>query len=115
MREFRGRIKSWTDANNALGDKDSRVIDNNTKLVRDAEDNIHVQFHNTSVVSYYKCTEDVIIRNGGWDTMSTYRRIEDYSFVNLNRKDWTWYVNVKGEGFESPIDYVDGMNIGGLL
>lgn len=68
---------TWDAATALLGTRDSRVIGNNTRLIRNAEDEIDIRYHSTDVIEIRR-DGWLILRNGGWHTTTTAKRFLDY-------------------------------------
>lgn len=80
--------------------QDSKVIGNNTRLIRHS-DYIGVQLHDTEVVKIYP--EHYILNTGGWKTVTTKARINQYSPARVYQRNHIWYV-------EDSLFY-DGMQV----
>jgi hypothetical protein len=78
-------------------------VGNNTYLKRRG-DNVAIQLHNTDVVTY---TPDnaAILNSGGWRTVTTKARINDYIPGHLYTEAGVWYVSYHGTTYA----YSDGM------
>lgn len=56
----------------------SRKMGNNTYLHRDGGDSISLRLHSTDVVTWYR-NGDIKLNTGGWNTVTTRDRINEYS------------------------------------
>ena len=66
---------TYPDAASVLGTRDSRKLANNTRLVRLwGNDGIAVKLHSTNVVTF-RPNGDIVLRTGGWNTLTTRDRI----------------------------------------
>ena len=81
-----------------------RKIGNNTLLVRVDEDTIAVRLYRTNVVTM-KRNGQYILNSGGFQTVTTKARINEYGPVLVYQKDFQWYIK-QGEYF---FQFVDGM------
>lgn len=79
-----------------------RPIANNTRLRRIDDDTIAVVFHDTAVVTYH-ADGMMTIYGGGWDSMSTRRRIAEYSPMRLSTSGGQWIIGWTGEHTEPKI------------
>jgi hypothetical protein len=91
----------WTQAferaEEYLGAKSNRPLQNNTRLVRVTTDAISVVLHNTSVVTYHRSGEFTIY-GGGWNSVTTKARIREWSPIrSLYSVDGAWVVGHTGE------------------
>lgn len=74
-----------------------RPIANNTRLRRIDDDTIAVVFHETAVVTYHR-DGMMTVFGGGWNSMSTRRRISEYSPAIIGTTtDGDWIVGYTGE------------------
>ena len=91
--------------------KDSRKIANNTYLMRIDSNTIGIKLHDTFVVTYKK-NGSIILNSGGWKTVTTKARINDFSPVWLTQEKGEWYVNSSYSwSFEGRYIFKDGMQI----
>lgn len=101
-------LKNFNSADRALGDKDSRVIGNNTKLVRRNPSTIVVKLHGHPVVKY-KSSGRTFVSSAGYKTDTTKDRINRYTprGVSVVQRDFEWYL--KHNGDKTP--FRDGMEV----
>jgi len=64
-----------------------------------------IKYHNTIVVEYLP-DGSCILRSGGWKTVTTKRRINEYSPVRVYQQNFEWYI---ADGKDTPTPFVDGM------
>jgi hypothetical protein len=107
MVDFAG--KSYREANERLGSRDSLNIGWHTTLERRGEDQIAVKYHATDVV-IYDSDGSVTLDSGGWKTQTTKTRMNDYSPLGVRSVKGVWRV---GKGYNGPsVAFRDGMSIG---
>jgi hypothetical protein len=70
--------------------KHSRKVANNTDVI-DRGDHVAIRLHNTDVVEVYP-DGTYVLDSGGWHTVTTKQRINEYSPANVYQKDWNWYL-----------------------
>ncbi len=104
-------IKSWPQANDYLGKKDDRPLPGKaTRLQRRPDGTIAVRYHNTDVVTYDingTCT----LRNGGWQSVTTKERMNEYSPATVGQEKGCWYIGRYWQG-QPRSEFYDGMIIG---
>ncbi len=71
--------------------RDSRKLGNNTYLIRKANGDIAVRLHNTDVVTYHP-NHDITFDSGGYRTMTTKARINEFAPVILSQKNGHWSI-----------------------
>lgn len=74
----------------------SRKLANNTYARRRGEDAIAVQFHDTDVVTYYR-DGLVMLNTGGWHTVTTKARMNEFGprWLNVASDRGRWYISVQ--------------------
>lgn len=84
-------------------------IANNTRLYERENNSISIQLHNTDIVTY-KANGDIVLNSGGWKTVTTKSRINEYleKWI-ITQHNSIWYL---GHGWDSP-EYLfeDGITI----
>jgi len=87
-------LKNFRTADQALGNKDSKTIGNNTKLVRRNPSTIVVKLHGHVVVKYNSSGE-TLVSSAGYKTKTTKDRINRYtpSGFNVRQRDGVWYAS----------------------
>jgi hypothetical protein len=98
-------ILNFADADRYLGSKSDRPAyrGKSTRVRRIDADSIGILLHQTYVVTYHRDGR-IILNSGGWRTVTTKARINEFSPASVHQKDFAWYLN--GEDFE------DGVNVG---
>ena len=100
-------IKSFQDAEAALGSKDSKKLENNTVLVRLDENRIVVQLHQTNVVTYCRYG-DIVLNSGGYRSATTKDRINGYApCAGLFQKGGEWFLST----VDGPKPFTDGIKV----
>jgi hypothetical protein len=87
------------------GDKTSRKVGNNTYLKRRG-DSVAIRLHDTDVVTY-AADNSATIDSGGWRTVTTKSRINEYIPGHLYTEAGVWYVGYYGATYT----YCDGMTL----
>jgi len=82
----------------------TKKLKNNTYLVRIDSDSIGVQLHNTIVVTIHK-DGTYTLNSGGWQTVTTKQRINEYCPVRVNQRKFQWYVG------DEDIPFRDGIKV----
>lgn len=82
---------SFFSAQSFLGKKDKKKLGCNTWLIKIDNDTIGIKYHNTFVIQY-KLGGNVILNNGGWDTPTTKKRLNDFTNARVWQKNFNWYV-----------------------
>jgi hypothetical protein len=78
----------WADAK--LSGRDRRKVANNTYLIR-REGSIAVRLHDTDVVTYLP-NGDIVLNSGGWQTVTTKGRMNDYTDARIGSTKGVWSV-----------------------
>lgn len=107
----------YIDAKNILdnkrgGDKNSKKIANNTYLKRYDDGTIAVRLHQTDIIQY-KPNGDIILNSGGWRTVTTKARMNEYlprPYGVLQEKG-VWYVQITPNGWNKDLVYNDEMTL----
>jgi hypothetical protein len=85
--------------------KDSKKLRNNTYLQRRGQD-IAVRLHSTDVVTFHP-NGDVTLNTGGWNTIITWDRINDYAPYRMHNERGVPFLSVCG----LTVPFVDGMTV----
>lgn len=76
-------IDTYAAANRVLDGRDSRVVANNTRLVRDDfTGNIKVRLHETDIITYLDDGR-IMLNDGGWPTVTTAQRMHAMTPANV--------------------------------
>lgn len=82
----------------------TKKLKNNTYLVRLDSETIGVQLHNTIVVTIHG-DGTYTLNSGGWQTVTTKDRINEYSPVRISQRKYQWYVG------DEDIPFKDGIRV----
>ena len=82
----------------------TKKLKNNTYLVRLDSETIGVQLHQTIVVKIHN-DGTYTLNSGGWQTVTTKQRINEYSPVRVNQRKYQWYVG------DEEIPFKDGIRV----
>ena len=111
-RKRRVPINNYFAAETRLGKRESRKIDNNTYLIRRGPQEIALRLHNTDIATYWGAdhpnAHKITLSNGGWLTLTTKRRLNEWTPAFISQKNWQWTVrNADG----TDIAFENGMAI----
>jgi len=79
-----------------------RKLGNNTYLVVRDDNGYSVKLHDTEVVIHYK--DRIVLNSGGYKTLTTKSRMNDYSTHTIYQKNHVWYV-------DNEIPFEDGITL----
>lgn len=81
-----------------------------TKLFEDPDGSWRVQYHATDVISYNAGTGKYKLDSGGWATMTTAKRMNQYlpDGYCVYRRDWVLYVTTPDH---DRLELIDGMEV----
>jgi len=107
-------IRSYEQANEYLGKKDSRPLRYKTRVNRRGE-NIAITHHDTDIITYQP-SGSVIIDTQGWHTSTTKERLNNYLPIIRNNRwsqriyqeDSIWYIE---DGYRNSLVFADGMKL----
>ena len=86
-----------------------RKLGNNTYLVIRDDDGYGIRLHDTEVVIHYK--DRIVLDSGGYKTLTTKARMNEYTPFNVIQKQKVWYVD--GTPFEDGITLYNNGTIKG--
>jgi hypothetical protein len=95
-------IQTFANAEDALAGRDARKIANNTRAVRLDADTVGIVLHQTAIVKYRRNGE-IVLNSGGWKTVTTKARMNEFSPVSVRQSAGEWFAN--------GIEFEDGMVI----
>lgn len=100
-------IESYSTAEKALGNRRSRVIGNNTELIRKGDD-IAVELHGNEIIRFFS-NGNVRLSSRGYETSTTKDRLNRYTprGVSVRQRDYKWYLTRRGK----EIPFEDGMTL----
>jgi hypothetical protein len=119
MAKLKVTPKNFVQAQQVLGTKSSVRLGNNTFLERIEESDsfklkIVVRLHNTNIVEFHSDGR-VTLHTGGWRTVTTKDRINQFITGRVYQKDHQWYYvghNLEGAlDWEHPDDFTEGYNV----
>lgn len=96
----------YTTACDKLNGRDTKKVANNTYLERIDSETIGVRLHRTHVVTIH-ADGSYRLNSGGWRTVTTKSRINDFAPVRLSQRRGEWYVEHGG----GEVLFRDGMEI----
>ena len=98
---------NYEEANKLLGNKQvKRTGETATTIERLDSTTIGIRYHSTIVVRIH-ADGSYTLDNGGWQTLTTKKRINKYTPVQIWQEQFTWYLDVDGK----IIPFVNGMTI----
>lgn len=86
----------------------SRKVANNTFEWTESDGTRHIRLHKTDVVTF-KPNGDVILNTGGWRTLTTKARINEFAPVTVYSDRGTWYATNGNWHTAERTPFVDGM------
>ena len=87
---------------NELAQTKKRKLGNNTYLVVRDDNGYGIRLHDTEVVIHYK--DRIVLNSGGYKTLTTKARMNDYSTHTIYQKNHVWYV-------DNEIPFKDGITL----
>jgi hypothetical protein len=97
---------TYANACDKLNGRDSRKVGNNTYLERINSETVGVRLHNTHVVTIH-ADGSYMLNSGGWRTVTTKSRINDYAPARVTQRAGEWFVRHDG----IDIEFRDGMTL----
>jgi hypothetical protein len=85
-----------------LAQSRKRKLGNNTYLVVRDDNGYGIRLHDTEVVIHYK--DRIVLDSGGYKTVTTKARMNDYSTHTIYQKNHVWYV-------DNEIPFEDGITL----
>jgi len=85
-----------------LAQSRKRKLGNNTYLVVRDDNGYGIRLHDTEVVIHYK--DRIVLNSGGYKTLTTKARMNDYSTHTIYQKNHVWYV-------DNEIPFKDGITL----
>jgi hypothetical protein len=99
---------TYAEANTILGNKDRKVLGNNTALERRDNGTIAVRLHNTDVVVFHPDYR-VVLNSGGFKTKTTKDRLNSYSGHRVYVRKGVWLVDGIWCADNPPCVFHDGI------
>jgi hypothetical protein len=97
---------TYASACDKLNGRDSRKVGNNTYLERINSETVAVRLHRTHVVTIH-ADGSYTLNSGGWRTVTTKSRINDYAPARVTQRAGEWFVTLGG----IEVDFRDGMTL----
>lgn len=97
---------TYASACDKLNGRDSRKVGNNTYLERIDSQTVGVRLHRTHVVTFH-ADGRYTLNSGGWRTVTTKSRINDYAPARVTQRAGEWFVRHDG----TEIEFRDGMTL----
>lgn len=94
----------FSTASATLKKRESKKVGNNTYLVRISPETIGVKLHNTFVVEIHS-DGTYTLNSGGWRTVTTKDRINNYSPVGISQRKYEWFVG------DENVPFYDGIRV----
>src|SRR3990167_5719753 len=85
---------------------ESRIVARNTVEYRTPEGDRVVRLHQTDIVTF-KVNGDIVLSSGGWRTVTTKDRINQFAPVRVYAERGVWYVS----NGDAAIPFVDGLTL----
>lgn len=95
----------YTKSLELLKNRETKKVANNTYLVR-LEDCIGLKFHDTIIIKFYKDSQ--MLQVGGFQTTTTKQRLNTFSSIKINQRNFIWYVNNETPFFDGITIMKDG-------
>jgi hypothetical protein len=111
-------VHDFPSAEAFLGEREHRALCNNTVLHRLDADAIAVRLHETDVVTYHR-DGTFTLNTGGWHTLTTMSRINDFTPVGINvyRESFVPYIGQHDSldvRWVGRVELVDGIRVDDL-
>ena len=120
MAKLKSHPKTYAEAVEVLNGRISMKLGNNTYLEvpPGQHDFVAVRLHSTYIVKFW-ADGQVTLHTGGWQTVTTKDRLNEFISQHIYQKDYVWYVvGHTPEGaydWDNPVEFTEGMNVGGGL
>lgn len=104
------RYGGYADHDRYLGSRQERPAEYNTRIRRDGTD-IVVRYHNTDILRFLR-NGDIIVHDGGWQTVTTAKRINRALYsrgARVYSKKYRWYLH--RIGWEGDTIFFSGARI----
>jgi hypothetical protein len=104
------KIRSFEQAESFLSGRMERNVPSirSTTIVKIDPFTIAVRYHGTSVVLFEKSGR-ITLNSGGFRSVTTKRRMNEFSPVQVYQRNWTWYVKENGVEKEFSDYYTIGL------
>jgi len=78
--------------------RSKRKIGNNTRAYIEYDGSVSIELHSTKVVVLYP-NGLVKLQTGGWQTITTKDRINQYSPVKVYQRNYEWFVKINSKEY----------------
>ena len=89
-------IQNWKDAKaimeTARDKKKGKPIANNTRLWEDWKGDYEIRLHGNVIIRINK--EGMSLHDGGWKTVTTKARLNDWTPYHVYQKNWEWILRI---------------------
>jgi hypothetical protein len=85
---------------------------NNTWAKIQPDGSVTITFHRTTIVTIHP-DDSITLHSGGWRTVTTISRMNDYVGNRIFQKRGDWFVTRRSEDGVVTVPYVDGMTLAG--
>ena len=105
--EFKKIAKSRAKIYQEQGIVSSKLVKNNTRLTIYKNGDKVLRLHSTDIIKWQG--DKVILNSGGWQTVTTKSRFNEFlpSNIRVYQKNYQWYVNNKGQ----ILDFKNGLEL----
>lgn len=111
MAKLKATPKTYQEAAEYLAGRVQVKLGNNTWLEEvEAFQAIAVRLHKTNIVTFW-ADGRVILRSGGYHTVTTKGRINEFIRGSLYQKDYHWYVLGQYNGRDSRREFKEGIDV----
>ena len=100
---------NFTEAEKALGKRETKKLDNNTYLYRIDENTLGIKLHNTTIIEINRVQLEsgdsvthYLLRTGGFQTVTTKDRLNKFTPARISQINFIWYF------FPSRIAFTEG-------
>lgn len=100
-------------ASATLKNRETKKVGNNTHLVRISPETIGVRLHNTVVVEIHS-DGTYTLYSGGWRTVTTKARINEFCPVKVSQKNYDWFVGDEPFREGIRVKIVNGVELAGV-
>lgn len=97
-------MRDYQEALQKLNGKMKRKLKNNTWLEEKENGDIAVRLHRTDVVTF-KRDGAIVLDSGGWKSLTTKSRLNEFSPFSIWQKEGDWYIKINGKA----VNYDDGI------
>lgn len=85
-----------------------KPLASNTRLYQNDDGSYGIVYHRTEIVRIH-ADGTYTLNNGGWYTVTTKQRLNEYAPVSIFQRKHVWYLASGANG--KPMQYVNGMRV----